>query len=180
MQPALRTPVLTSWLPSSPSRPVPCSGITLCSLISQMFCPILFLKIEAVGRVRVSSTEDLVFIFTYPTWSHMFVFHLLLNGLSARKLVSLYRRFRALCGSSLWSFPVMLWCYSFQHVQSLPTEKITKKPIPDEHLVLKTTFEDLIQRCLSSATDPVRTLRCASLKNPLGNSPVTTAWSVTR
>ncbi|XP_047655060.1 protein transport protein Sec31A isoform X26 [Phacochoerus africanus] len=43
---------------------------------------------------------------------------------------------------------------TIQHVQSLPTEKITKKPIPDEHLVLKTTFEDLIQRCLSSATDP--------------------------
>uniref|UniRef100_A0A8D2ILH6 Protein transport protein Sec31A n=1 Tax=Urocitellus parryii TaxID=9999 RepID=A0A8D2ILH6_UROPR len=42
-----------------------------------------------------------------------------------------------------------------QHVQSLPTEKITKKPIPDEHLILKTTFEDLIQRCLSSATDPL-------------------------
>ncbi|XP_040823385.1 protein transport protein Sec31A isoform X4 [Ochotona curzoniae] len=41
-----------------------------------------------------------------------------------------------------------------QHVQSLPTEKITKKPIPDEHLILKTTFEELIQRCLSSATDP--------------------------
>ncbi|XP_055967242.1 protein transport protein Sec31A isoform X1 [Sorex fumeus] len=41
-----------------------------------------------------------------------------------------------------------------QHVQALPTEKITKKPIPDEHLILKTTFEDLIQRCLSSATDP--------------------------
>ncbi|XP_021501778.2 protein transport protein Sec31A isoform X28 [Meriones unguiculatus] len=40
------------------------------------------------------------------------------------------------------------------HVQALPTEKITKKPIPDEHLILKTTFEDLIQRCLSSATDP--------------------------
>jgi hypothetical protein len=46
---------------------------------------------------------------------------------------------------------------SSQHVQSLPTEKITKKPIPDEHLILKTTFEDLIQRCLSSATDPVCT-----------------------
>ncbi|XP_065733461.1 protein transport protein Sec31A isoform X26 [Phocoena phocoena] len=43
---------------------------------------------------------------------------------------------------------------TMQHVQSLPTEKITKKPIPDEHLILKTTFEDLIQRCLSSATDP--------------------------
>ncbi|XP_065733453.1 protein transport protein Sec31A isoform X18 [Phocoena phocoena] len=44
---------------------------------------------------------------------------------------------------------------TMQHVQSLPTEKITKKPIPDEHLILKTTFEDLIQRCLSSATDPL-------------------------
>ncbi|XP_019586909.2 protein transport protein Sec31A isoform X18 [Rhinolophus sinicus] len=43
---------------------------------------------------------------------------------------------------------------TIQHVQSLPTEKITKKPIPDEHLILKTTFEDLIQRCFSSATDP--------------------------
>ncbi|CAO2639212.1 Protein transport protein Sec31A [Lemmus lemmus] len=43
---------------------------------------------------------------------------------------------------------------TIQHVQTLPTEKITKKPIPDEHLILKTTFEDLIQRCLSSATDP--------------------------
>ncbi|XP_049646196.1 protein transport protein Sec31A isoform X1 [Suncus etruscus] len=41
-----------------------------------------------------------------------------------------------------------------QHMQALPTEKITKKPIPDEHLILKTTFEDLIQRCLTSATDP--------------------------
>ncbi|XP_040603431.1 protein transport protein Sec31A isoform X11 [Mesocricetus auratus] len=43
---------------------------------------------------------------------------------------------------------------TIQHVQVLPTEKISKKPIPDEHLILKTTFEDLIQRCLSSATDP--------------------------
>ncbi|ERE92442.1 protein transport protein Sec31A [Cricetulus griseus] len=43
---------------------------------------------------------------------------------------------------------------TIQHVQAMPTEKITKKPIPDEHLILKTTFEDLIQRCLSSATDP--------------------------
>ncbi|XP_067412958.1 protein transport protein Sec31A isoform X9 [Emydura macquarii macquarii] len=43
---------------------------------------------------------------------------------------------------------------TIQHVQSLPAEKITKKPIPDEHLILKTTFEALIQRCLLSATDP--------------------------
>ncbi|XP_054679626.1 protein transport protein Sec31A isoform X21 [Grus americana] len=39
-------------------------------------------------------------------------------------------------------------------VQALPTEKITKKPIPEEHLILKTTFEALIQRCLLSASDP--------------------------
>ncbi|XP_038598447.1 protein transport protein Sec31A isoform X10 [Tachyglossus aculeatus] len=43
---------------------------------------------------------------------------------------------------------------TIQQVQALPTEKITKKPIPEEHLILKATFEALIQRCLSSATDP--------------------------
>uniref|UniRef100_H3D7K1 Protein transport protein Sec31A n=1 Tax=Tetraodon nigroviridis TaxID=99883 RepID=H3D7K1_TETNG len=41
-----------------------------------------------------------------------------------------------------------------QPLQSIPTEKITKKPIPDEHVVLKTTFEGLIQKCLAVATDP--------------------------
>ncbi|KAM3600635.1 uncharacterized protein V6R79_026382 [Siganus canaliculatus] len=39
-------------------------------------------------------------------------------------------------------------------LQSIPAEKITKKPIPDEHLVLKTTFEGLIQKCLAVASDP--------------------------
>uniref|UniRef100_A0A7N5ZXF2 Protein transport protein Sec31A n=1 Tax=Anabas testudineus TaxID=64144 RepID=A0A7N5ZXF2_ANATE len=39
-------------------------------------------------------------------------------------------------------------------IQSIPAEKILKKPIPDEHLVLKTTFEGLIQKCLAVATDP--------------------------
>lgn len=48
-----------------------------------------------------------------------------------------------------------LTCSVSQHVQALPTEKITKKPIPEEHLILKTTFEALIQRCLLSASDPV-------------------------
>ncbi|XP_010181369.1 PREDICTED: protein transport protein Sec31A [Mesitornis unicolor] len=43
---------------------------------------------------------------------------------------------------------------AIQHVQALPTEKITKKPIPEEHVILKTTFEALIQRCLLSASDP--------------------------
>jgi hypothetical protein len=55
-------------------------------------------------------------------------------------------------------------------VQALPTEKITKKPIPEEHLILKTTFEDLIQRCLSSATDPVWTLL------PMVYLTINTAW----
>lgn len=41
-----------------------------------------------------------------------------------------------------------------QPLKSMPAEKITKKPIPDEHLVLKTTFEGLIQKCLAVATDP--------------------------
>ncbi|PNI83026.1 SEC31A isoform 13, partial [Pan troglodytes] len=54
---------------------------------------------------------------------------------------------------------------TFQHVQSLPTKKITKKPIPDEHLILKTTFEDLIQRCLSSATDPLSPTITSGLHN---------------
>ncbi|XP_010159295.1 PREDICTED: protein transport protein Sec31A isoform X1 [Eurypyga helias] len=39
-------------------------------------------------------------------------------------------------------------------IQALPTEKIAKKPIPEEHVILKTTFEALIQRCLLSASDP--------------------------
>uniref|UniRef100_A0A8D3BVM0 Protein transport protein Sec31A n=1 Tax=Scophthalmus maximus TaxID=52904 RepID=A0A8D3BVM0_SCOMX len=41
-----------------------------------------------------------------------------------------------------------------QPLQSIPAEKITKKPIPDEHMVLKNTFEGLIQKCLAVATDP--------------------------
>ncbi|XP_062340758.1 protein transport protein Sec31A isoform X5 [Osmerus eperlanus] len=41
-----------------------------------------------------------------------------------------------------------------QPLQSIPAEKITKKPIPDEHLVLKSTFEGLIQKCLAAANDP--------------------------
>ncbi|XP_018549839.1 LOW QUALITY PROTEIN: protein transport protein Sec31A [Lates calcarifer] len=41
-----------------------------------------------------------------------------------------------------------------QPLQSIPAEKIMKKPIPDEHMVLKTTFEGLIQKCLAVATDP--------------------------
>uniref|UniRef100_A0A8C3AB48 Protein transport protein Sec31A n=1 Tax=Cyclopterus lumpus TaxID=8103 RepID=A0A8C3AB48_CYCLU len=41
-----------------------------------------------------------------------------------------------------------------QPLRSIPAEKIMKKPIPEEHLVLKNTFEGLIQKCLAVATDP--------------------------
>nr|XP_057920929.1 protein transport protein Sec31A isoform X2 [Doryrhamphus excisus] len=41
-----------------------------------------------------------------------------------------------------------------QSLQAIPAQKMVKKPIPDEHLVLKTTFEGLIQKCLALATDP--------------------------
>ncbi|XP_032880960.1 protein transport protein Sec31A isoform X6 [Amblyraja radiata] len=39
-------------------------------------------------------------------------------------------------------------------VQPITTEKIAKKPIPEEHAILKITFEGLIQRCMTAATDP--------------------------
>ncbi|KAM6440989.1 protein transport protein Sec31A isoform 12-T13 [Liasis olivaceus] len=60
----------------------------------------------------------------------------------------------AVSASSMEGAPGAPTGNTMQHMQSLPTEKITKKPIPEEHLILKTTFEALIQRCLSSATDP--------------------------
>ncbi|XP_067845991.1 protein transport protein Sec31A isoform X7 [Heptranchias perlo] len=41
-----------------------------------------------------------------------------------------------------------------QPVQPVTTEKIAKKPIPEEHAILKITFEGLIQRCMTAATDP--------------------------
>uniref|UniRef100_A0A4W3IMJ9 Protein transport protein Sec31A n=1 Tax=Callorhinchus milii TaxID=7868 RepID=A0A4W3IMJ9_CALMI len=45
-------------------------------------------------------------------------------------------------------------CLSFQPLQQLPTEKIVKKQIPEEHMVLKMTLDRLVQRCLLSASDP--------------------------
>ncbi|GCB78805.1 hypothetical protein scyTo_0016874, partial [Scyliorhinus torazame] len=43
---------------------------------------------------------------------------------------------------------------NLQPLQQLPTEKIVKKQIPEEHMVLKTTFDGLVQRCLLAAGDP--------------------------
>lgn len=62
------------------------------------------------------------------------------------KCVTIVCRLRLNFSHSLWPF---------QPLQSIPAEKIMKKPIPDEHMVLKTTFEGLIQKCLAVATDPV-------------------------
>ncbi|KAM9541026.1 LOW QUALITY PROTEIN: protein transport protein Sec31A-like [Salvelinus alpinus] len=39
-------------------------------------------------------------------------------------------------------------------LQSIPAEQVTKKPIPEEHQVLKNTFEGLIRKCLVAAADP--------------------------
>ncbi|XP_028661194.1 protein transport protein Sec31A isoform X12 [Erpetoichthys calabaricus] len=41
-----------------------------------------------------------------------------------------------------------------QPPQYMPAEKVAKNPIPEEHLILKITFEGLINRCLSAAVDP--------------------------
>lgn len=43
---------------------------------------------------------------------------------------------------------------NFQPLQQLPTEKIVKKQIPEEHMILMTTFDGLVQRCLLAAADP--------------------------
>ncbi|XP_069741805.1 protein transport protein Sec31A isoform X2 [Narcine bancroftii] len=43
---------------------------------------------------------------------------------------------------------------NFQPLQQLPTEKVEKKPIPEEHMILKITFDGLVQRCLLAAADP--------------------------
>ncbi|XP_048419476.1 protein transport protein Sec31A [Stegostoma tigrinum] len=43
---------------------------------------------------------------------------------------------------------------NLQPLHQLPTEKVVKKQIPEEHMVLKTTFDGLVQRCLLAAGDP--------------------------
>ncbi|XP_076856627.1 protein transport protein Sec31A isoform X2 [Brachyhypopomus gauderio] len=43
---------------------------------------------------------------------------------------------------------------SVQALQQLPTERVEQKEIPPEHMILKTTFDSLVQRCQLAATDP--------------------------
>uniref|UniRef100_A0A669F709 Protein transport protein Sec31A n=1 Tax=Oreochromis niloticus TaxID=8128 RepID=A0A669F709_ORENI len=43
---------------------------------------------------------------------------------------------------------------SVQLLQQLPSEKVQQKEIPPEHMVLKSTFDSLVQRCQLAAGDP--------------------------
>lgn len=42
-----------------------------------------------------------------------------------------------------------------QLLQQLPTERVEQKEIPAEHMILKSTFDSLVQRCQLAARDPV-------------------------
>lgn len=42
-----------------------------------------------------------------------------------------------------------------QLLHQLPTERVEQKEIPAEHMVLKSTFDSLVQRCQLAARDPV-------------------------
>lgn len=42
-----------------------------------------------------------------------------------------------------------------QLLHQLPTERVEQKEIPTEHMVLKSTFDSLVQRCQLAARDPV-------------------------
>ncbi|XP_056153738.1 protein transport protein Sec31A isoform X2 [Lampris incognitus] len=43
---------------------------------------------------------------------------------------------------------------SVQLLQQLPAERVEQREIPSEHMVLKTTFDSLVQRCQLAAGDP--------------------------
>lgn len=46
-------------------------------------------------------------------------------------------------------------CCFPQLLQQLPAERVEQKEIPAEHMVLKSTFDSLVQRCQLAAGDPV-------------------------
>ncbi len=47
-----------------------------------------------------------------------------------------------------------------QLLQQLPAERVEQKEIPAEHMVLKSTFDSLVQRCQLAARDPVSLRMC--------------------
>lgn len=55
-----------------------------------------------------------------------------------------------------------------QLLQQLPAERVEQKEIPAEHMVLKSTFDSLVQRCQLAARDPVSVPLCMWL--PITNS----------
>uniref|UniRef100_A0AAZ3RFD7 Protein transport protein Sec31A n=1 Tax=Oncorhynchus tshawytscha TaxID=74940 RepID=A0AAZ3RFD7_ONCTS len=62
------------------------------------------------------------------------------------------------CFSILWFLfyrrPTSNPCVSLQLLQALPAERVEQREIPTEHMVLKQTFDSLVQRCQLAAQDP--------------------------
>lgn len=52
-----------------------------------------------------------------------------------------------------------------QLLQQLPTERVEQKEIPAEHMILKSTFDSLVQRCQLAARDPVSLSRASVFTN---------------
>uniref|UniRef100_A0A9J8ADY1 SEC31 homolog B, COPII coat complex component n=1 Tax=Cyprinus carpio carpio TaxID=630221 RepID=A0A9J8ADY1_CYPCA len=56
---------------------------------------------------------------------------------------------------------------SIQSLQQLPAEHVEQKEIPAEHMILKTTFSSLVQRCQLAAADPLyQRLPASGLPDP--------------
>lgn len=47
-----------------------------------------------------------------------------------------------------------------------------KKPIPEEHVVLQTVFDELRNRCTGAANNPVSTMNDELIKRPLNLNPL--------
>uniref|UniRef100_A0A8C7X9S8 Protein transport protein Sec31A n=1 Tax=Oryzias sinensis TaxID=183150 RepID=A0A8C7X9S8_9TELE len=58
---------------------------------------------------------------------------------------------------------------SVQLLQQLPAERVEQKEIPSEHVILKTTFDSLVQRCQLAAGDPQTKRKLDDAGKRLGN-----------
>uniref|UniRef100_A0A8C7XDL2 Protein transport protein Sec31A n=1 Tax=Oryzias sinensis TaxID=183150 RepID=A0A8C7XDL2_9TELE len=56
-----------------------------------------------------------------------------------------------------------------QLLQQLPAERVEQKEIPSEHVILKTTFDSLVQRCQLAAGDPQTKRKLDDAGKRLGN-----------
>lgn len=66
-------------------------------------------------------------------------------GVQQQPFVSIYNSTNVISVSS----------WFLQLLQQLPTERVEQKEIPAEHVILKSTFDSLVQRCQLAARDPV-------------------------